>query len=105
MPYARILQLGRRIVFKCTALMLASLLAASFCGAQTRTAAQSSDPPWLQDLNKYPGLTGEFGQLILKLRNVQFPPGRTESRILTLLPETTMSYAAFPNYGEAAHEP
>ena len=104
MPYARILQLGRRIVFKCTALMLASLLAASFCGAQTRTAAQSSDPPWLQDLNKYPGLAGEFGQLILKLRNVQFPSGRTESRILTLLPETTMSYAAFPNYGEAAHQ-
>ena len=84
------------------------LLAASVCLAQAPTPAppraQAADPPWLQDLNKYPGLMAELDQLIAKLRSVEFPPARSESPILKLLPETTMSYAAIPNYGDAARQ-
>jgi hypothetical protein len=61
--------------------------------------------PWSPDLNKYPGLPEEFAHLLDKLqRNVEFPPGRTQSRLLSLLPESTTYYAAFPNYGDAAHQ-
>ena len=69
--------------------------------------AQNDQPPnaLLQELNKYPGLLPEFGQLFTKLQhNVQLPPARVESRLLPLLPEATMSYAAFPNYGDAVNQ-
>ena len=47
----------------------------------------------------------EFGRLIGKLQqNVQFPAARSESRLLPLLPESTMFYAAFSNYGDATHQ-
>jgi hypothetical protein len=60
---------------------------------------------WTQELNKYSGLLEEFGRLVEKLQsNVQFPPPRGESHLLPLLPESTMSYAAFANYGDAAHQ-
>src|SRR5271165_1047619 len=56
-------------------------------------------------MKKYPGLLTEFGQLLEKLqRNIQLPPARDQSRILPLLPESTILYAAFPNYGDAAHQ-
>lgn len=114
MPCTRFWQYRRHALLKRSSLPLAMLLAASVCAAQNQAQApapaqvqpkaQSSDPPWLQDLNKYPGLMPEFGQLMTKLKTVQFPPARSESPILKLLPESTMSYAAIPNYGEAAHQ-
>ncbi len=56
-------------------------------------------------MNKYPGLLTELGQLVEKLQlNLQFPPARKESRLLPLMPETTMSYAAFSNYGEVIRQ-
>jgi hypothetical protein len=58
-----------------------------------------------QDLNKYPGLLPKLGQLFQKLqRDVKFPPERSQSKLLPLLPESTIVYAALPNYGEAAHQ-
>src|SRR5215472_10883999 len=72
--------------------------------SQTPPARQPATP-WSPDLNKYPGLPGEFAHLLDKLqRNVEFPPARMQSRLLTLLPESTTYYAAFPNYGNAAHQ-
>jgi hypothetical protein len=63
------------------------------------------ETPWAQDLKKYPGLPAEFGQLLDKFQhNIQFPPVRGQSRLLPLLPQSTMSYAAFPNYGEVSHQ-
>src|SRR5208282_1602698 len=44
-------------------------------------------------------------QLVMKLKlGVQLPPPRSQSRLLTLQPESTVFYAAFPNYGEASHQ-
>jgi len=80
------------------------LLVTSAAEAQS-TAPSQSQLPWSQDLQKYPGLQTELGQLITKLQhNVQFPPARGQSRLLPLLPESTVFYAAFPNYGDATHQ-
>jgi hypothetical protein len=59
----------------------------------------------MQELRKHPELLAEWGQLFEKLQqNLKFPPARRESRLLPVLPESTMSYAAIPNYGDAAHQ-
>jgi type II secretory pathway pseudopilin PulG len=81
-----------------------SLILVSTCASQT-TARHQPEMPWSQDLNKYPGLPAEFAHLFEKLqRNVEFPPARSQSKLLPILPESTTYYAAFPNYGDAAHE-
>jgi type IV pilus assembly protein PilA len=83
----------------------AIFFAATSCKAQAAPAAPTPEVAWTQELNKYPGLLEEFGRLVEKLQhNIQFPPPRGESHLLPLLPESTMSYAAFPNYGDAAHQ-
>jgi hypothetical protein len=62
-----------------------------------------ANTPWSQELNKYPGLLPEFSKLVEKLQHdIQYPAARSESRLLPLLPETTMSYAAISNYGSVA---
>jgi len=72
-------------------------------------AAQAPPPKpelaWSQELNKYPGLFPELGQLLEKMQHdIQFPAPRTQSHLLPLLPETSVFYAAFPNYGDASHQ-
>jgi len=67
-------------------------------------AEKQAEMPWDQELKKYPGLVQEIGPLVAKLKAVHMPPPRTESKILPLLPEATMGYAAFPNYGDAIHQ-
>lgn len=86
-------------------LIALSLLACSSLGLAQATPSRPPDAAWSNDLNKYPGLVPEFVHLLDKLQhNLQFPPPRTESRILRLLPESTVFYAAFPNYGDASHQ-
>ena len=86
-------------------LIALSLLACSSFGIAQATPSHPPDTAWSSDLNKYPGLLPEFAHLLDELqRNVQFPPPRAESRILRLLPESTVFYAAFPNYGNASHQ-
>jgi hypothetical protein len=59
----------------------------------------------LQEALKNPELMKELGQLIEKMqKGVQYPGARNESGILVKLPESTLFYAAFPNYGESAHQ-
>ena len=91
---------------RCVASMVMSGFLASACGAQATQNAKTPQQDWTQELDaKYPGLLVEFGQLFAKLQhNVQFPAARGESRLLPLLPESTMSFAAFPNYGDAANQ-
>jgi type IV pilus assembly protein PilA len=85
---------------RCATGIAAIFLVAPGCRAQS-TPRATPDMPWSKDLNKYPGLLPEFGKLIEKLQqNIQFPAARSESRILPFLPESTMSYAAFSNYGD-----
>ena len=66
-------------------------------------AAPAANP--FDDLKKYPGLLTEFGQLLKKVQaGIQLPAPRAQSSLLPLLPESTVFYAAFPNYGEPAHQ-
>jgi hypothetical protein len=94
----------RRCFLRCASGIAAVFLALPGCRAQT-TPRASPDMPWSKDLNKYPGLLPEFGKLVEKLQqNIQFPPKRSESRILPLLPESTVSYVAFSNYGDVTEQ-
>ena len=95
---------ARRCYIVPSLVAVVSLILTSTCASQASPARQT-EVPWSPELNKYPGLSGEFAHVLDKLqRNVEFPPARTQSSLLTLLPESTTYYAAFPNYGDAAHQ-
>lgn len=97
-------RLRRPLFIRCAAVATVILLANSF-GAAQGTVAGPPQRHWAEDLKKNPALMAEFGQLLKKLQqNVQFPPERNHSRLLPLLPESTVFYAAFPNYGDAVHQ-
>jgi hypothetical protein len=104
MEYARALQRQRlHSLIKCTAIGALIFLITTASAAQA--PAGQPDMPWSRDLNNYPGLLAEFGLLVEKLQhNVQYPPVRGQSRLLPLLPESTMFYVAFPNYGDATQQ-
>jgi type II secretory pathway pseudopilin PulG len=94
----------RRLIANCAALAAVVLLFASPLAAQVASPSQP-DAAISQELNKYPGLLPELGQLLDKLKNnVQLPPPRTQSDLLPLLPGDTTYYAALPNYGEPARQ-
>ena len=84
------------------AVIAMTLVLASAAGAQAANAQQPFSP---DDLKKYSGVLTELGQFFQKIHtDVQFPAPRSQSRLLPLLPESTVLYAAFPNYGEASHQ-
>src|SRR5216683_2133674 len=105
MQHTRTFQQLRRQHFAGYAAAIAFIIfSASACTAQDAPPVQPG-APLNQYLQKHPGLMPEFAQLMDKLQhNVQFPPPRNQSRLLPLLPESTMFYAAFPNYGDASHQ-
>jgi hypothetical protein len=86
------------------AICLTSLSFSQTSRSQTKDAS-TPDAAFSEALKKYPGLLSELGQLFEKLKhNVQFPAERHQSELLPLLPASTTFYAAFPNYGEPAHQ-
>lgn len=88
----------------CATIAAAIFLVTSACAAQA-TAADRPEVSWPQGSKPDPKLLTEFGKLLEKFQHgVQFPPARGESRLLPLLPESTVFYAAFPNYGDASHQ-
>lgn len=94
----------RHCFIKCVAVITMIFLVASAGVAQAMPSGQPQ-VPWSEDLKKYPGLPAEFGHLVEKLQqDIQLPPARGLSRLLPLLPESTVFYAAFPNYGDASHQ-
>jgi type II secretory pathway pseudopilin PulG len=104
MGYAQTLRQRRRHFFNFAATIAAIVLVASACSAQAKQEGQAPEAPWTQALNNS-GLLAEFGRLAERLQNeLQFPKARGDSRLLLLLPEATMSYSAFPNYGDVAHQ-
>ena len=65
----------------------------------------SNTPPSAQtkDFSKYP--LNDFGDVFIRLqKEVSFPAPRQQSRLLPLLPKSTVFYLAFPNYGNAAQQ-
>jgi hypothetical protein len=84
------------------AVIAMTFLLASAAAAQAANAQQPFSP---DDLKKYSGVLTELGQFFQKIHtNVQFPAPRSQSRLLLLLPESTVLYAGFPNYGEVSHQ-
>src|SRR5215471_16866835 len=108
MSRTRTLQPGTCPLLRLTVSIAAIFLFATACSAQSKPASpggQQTETQWAKELSKYPGLLPEFGQLVGKLQTeIQFPAPRAESRLLSLLPESTIIYAAFPNYGDATHQ-
>jgi hypothetical protein len=105
MGYTQTRQQQFRYLTKFSVAIALIFLAASSCAAQSAPPSQSPGIPGLQDLDNYPGLLPEFARLLEKLQQkIQFPPSRSESRLLPLLPESTVMYAAFSNYSETEHQ-
>jgi len=105
MGFAHIPQQKACYYLKYAGTFAAIFLAVSPCFAQSAPATQQPEMPWTQEMKKHPELLAEFGRLYEKLqKDIQFPAPRSESRLLPLLPASTMSYATFPNYGDVAQQ-
>lgn len=71
--------------------------------AVTKATAQREKSP--ADWQKYSGVLAELIGMQLKLqKELQFPAPRSQSRLLPLLPESTVIFAALPNYGNTLHQ-
>ncbi len=89
---------------RCAIVAVAIFSLASVSLAQT-PPPQNPSLAWAQSLQRDPALRAEFAHLLELLRHgVQFPPARDHSRLLPLQQDSTIFYAAFPNYGEASHQ-
>ncbi len=56
---------------------------------------------WSQDREKYLALLAEFSKFQKNLEQVKLPDLRYQSRLLPVVPDSTLFYAGVPNYGEA----
>ena len=93
-------QLGRSVF--AIGVLLISLTSSLVCAGQASNPAADEVS---KALEKYPGLLPEFGHLAERLqRELKLPAPRAESRLLPLLPESTVVYAALPNYGDVSHQ-
>jgi type IV pilus assembly protein PilA len=93
----------QRRALGCAATMAAILVGGGPCQAQE--AGTAPNAAIAHELNKYPGLLEEFGKLFQRLMmEVKYPDGRKESKLLPVLPESTMTYVAVSNYGEPARQ-
>src|SRR5258708_12027786 len=62
--------------------------------------------PLAQQLEEYPGLLNALAHLREKLSlEGQYPPLRSKSRLLPLVPASAVFYATFPNYGRSLPPP
>jgi hypothetical protein len=65
-------------------------------------ALQQEKPATGQEPENYRPLVDEWFRLQTKLeQGVQFPPPRTQSKLLALVPAATAIYVSLPNFGEA----
>jgi type IV pilus assembly protein PilA len=102
MRFAPVFSKWQRQVTGCAAMMAAIVVGAMPCRAQ---AVFAPDTGISDELKKNPGLMEEFGKLLQRvLTEVKYPDGRTESKLLPVLPESTMTYVAVSNYGEPARQ-
>lgn len=74
-------------------------------GVMAQAGKQTPSQLSPEDVKKLSGGFAQFGQLMQKLQSrVQSPVPRTQSRILSVLPESTVVYVALPNWGESSHQ-
>jgi|KBSMisStaDraftv2_1062788.scaffolds.fasta_scaffold00314_19 type II secretory pathway pseudopilin PulG len=84
--------------------VLVFLSSISIISAQQRTTrTDAPSPEQMKELGKYP--LKDLGEVLNRLqKDVVVPAPRQESRLLPLLPGSTVFYAAIPNYGDAAKQ-
>ena len=76
-------------------------------GDQVTTNASVGEVPvqdeinWSENRDKYLALLAQFSILQKKFESIKLPDLRYESRMLGVVPETTVFYAAIPNLGDA----
>jgi len=110
MDYLTFQQLHRRGALRRTAISAIIVLIIVSCTSVFTAAQKSAKPPsaetqWPQQMSAYSGLLPELGNLTEKFqRELKYPIPRGQSHLLPLLPESTVFYAAFPNYGDVAHQ-
>ncbi|HXY25362.1 MAG TPA: hypothetical protein VEI73_11975 [Candidatus Acidoferrum sp.] len=105
MGHSQILRRNWKYFLKCAAMAAAFLLFGPAGQAQSTQGPQQAQQELSKYLNEHPGLLAEFGRLVERFQHeVQFPAPRAESRLLPLLPQATLAYAAFPNYGEVVNQ-
>jgi hypothetical protein len=85
-----------------TGAALILLLASNSVSAQRRRNNAPS-PEQMKELGKYP--LNDFGEVFIRLqKEVTLPAPRQQSQLLSVLPASTIFYAAVPNYGDAAKQ-
>jgi type IV pilus assembly protein PilA len=105
MRYGKTPQLQWHSIIECTAILGAIFLVSSVCAAQTAPASEPPKVEWFQKLQKNPELMAELNKLSERLQHgLQYPPARSVSRLLPLMPESTFAYSAIPNYGDMVHQ-
>ena len=73
--------------------------------SQEQAAPATAQSPMDAELAKYPGLLPELVNLRARvMKAIELPPPRTRSRLLPMMPDSTVLFAALPNYGNAAHQ-
>jgi type IV pilus assembly protein PilA len=95
---------GQRYLAAITAAITAAV-AALLAFSPASAAQQPPANPIAQEFKKYPGLPEAIARLVVQLQqDVRFPAPRTQSSLLPFLPDSTMSYAAFSNYGDVVQQ-
>ena len=75
----------------------------SIVAVAQRSDVDPASAAQIQELSKYP--LNDFGGVLSRMqKEVHFPEPRNDSHLLPLLPQSTVFYAAFPNYGSAAQQ-
>lgn len=93
----------QRWVVGCATIAAVIAIGAGPCRAQA--APGSPNAAISKELNKYPGLVEEFGRFLQRvMTEVKYPDARTESKLMPVLPESTMTYVAVSNYGDPARQ-
>src|SRR5262245_11386082 len=83
----------------------AFLVSLTSTGVAQKAVATAPQDPLGEAVNKYPGLMTEFGQILQRMqREIKTPRALGSSRLLPLLPKSTIFYVAVPNYGDASHQ-
>jgi len=73
-------------------------------GATVGAVPVQQEIAWSQNLDKHLALLAEFAKLEKKLETVEMPGLRYQSKVLPLLPSSTVLYASIPNLGDAVQQ-
>ena len=73
--------------------------------AKTPAQHETVNPAKSDDWQKYSAVIAELVKFQARLQSeLRFPAPRSQSRLLPLLPESTLALAALPNYGSTLHQ-